>query len=243
MNKRKFLQLASVASAGMLIAPFTSCAPKVTTAAKTTVFTPYSLPALPYSFDALEPYIDKLTMEIHHDRHHAAYINKLNEALPNSPYIGLSLTQLLAEIKPTDSALRNNGGGHYNHELFWQILTPKSEGKPVGKLAEAINSTFGSFEKWQEQFTTASKSVFGSGWVWLALDNNNKLFISTTPNQDNPLMKNIVTNTGTPLLGLDVWEHAYYLKYQNLRADYIKNFYNIIAWGEVEKRYVAALKS
>ncbi|MDW8288670.1 MAG: superoxide dismutase [Flammeovirgaceae bacterium] len=196
----------------------------------------FELSPLPYPTDTLEPYIDKLTMEIHHGKHHAAYINQLNKAKSNTPFDALSLEEILAKVTTNDApAIRNNAGGHYNHQLFWTILKPNSGGEPTGKLAEAIREQFGSFATFKENFTTAAKSVFGSGWAWL-VQQPNKLLITTTPNQDNPLMKNIVSEVGNPLLGLDVWEHAYYLKYQNRRADYIDAFFNIIDWEAVAKR-------
>ena len=203
---------------------------------ETKLFYPYSLPELGYAYDALEPYIDKATMEIHFSKHHAAYVTNLNNAIKGTEMEKLSLTEIFSNISKYPVAVRNNGGGHYNHSLFWQILTPKSSGTPKGKLADAINSTFGSFDKFKEEFENAAKTRFGSGWAWLSVDNNGKLFVSSTPNQDNPLM-DLSEKKGTPVLCLDVWEHAYYLKYQNRRPDYVAAFWSVVNWTEVEKRY------
>jgi len=199
----------------------------------------YTLPDLPYPFDALEPHIDAKTMEIHHDKHHATYVAKLNAAIENTDLGKLSIEELMAKIDSVPEnirgAVRNNGGGHANHSLFWTILSPNGGGEPKGELAADINATFGSFEKFKEQFSDAAANRFGSGWAWLCLDGNKKLHIESTPNQDTPLM------TGhTPILGLDVWEHAYYLKYQNRRPEYIAAFFNVVNWDEVARRYAAA---
>lgn len=198
----------------------------------------HELPALPYPFDALEPHIDAQTMEIHHDRHHATYVNNLNAALEKHPELfDKSLDELLSNLDsvPEDirTAVRNNGGGHANHTLFWEILSKNGGGAPSGELADAINSAFGSFEKFKEEFTKAATTRFGSGWAWLVVDNG-KLSVTSTPNQDSPIMEG-----KTPILGLDVWEHAYYLKYQNKRPDYINAFWNVVNWDEVAKRYAA----
>jgi Fe-Mn family superoxide dismutase len=198
----------------------------------------FQLPPLPYPSDALEPYIDKQTMEIHHGKHHAAYVANLNKALEQAPdlqnksiadILKNNLSQVPDAIK---TAVRNNGGGHYNHSLFWLLLDPKkANAKPTGNVAKAIDSTFGSFDKFKEQFAAAAGTRFGSGWAWL-VKNGDKLEITSTPNQDNPLMDNKY-----PLLGLDVWEHAYYLKYQNRRPDYVAAFWNVVNWAEVENRF------
>ncbi len=200
---------------------------------------PFTLPKLGFYAGDLEPNIDKQTMEIHHGKHHNAYVTNLNDAVKDTIYADYELTDILDRITDadTDKKIRNNAGGHWNHSFFWETITPGASGVPTGKLAEAIDKTFESYDKFREQFSTAAKSVFGSGWVWLCADKKGNLFISTTPNQDNPLMKNIVKQTGTPIIGLDVWEHAYYLKYQNKRPDYINAFYTIINWKTAADRY------
>ncbi|HET8629577.1 MAG TPA: superoxide dismutase [Thermomicrobiales bacterium] len=200
----------------------------------------YELPPLPYDKSALEPHIDAQTMEIHHDRHHGAYVNNLNNAVQNHPNLSsMSVEDLMRNINqvPEDirTAVRNNGGGHANHSLFWQIMSPNGGGQPSGALGDAINSAFGSFDNLKTQFGQAAAGRFGSGWAWLVADNSGNLSIISTPNQDSPLMEG-----KTPLLGLDVWEHAYYLKYQNKRPDYIAAWWNVVNWPEVAKRYQAA---
>ncbi len=199
---------------------------------QSTVFT---LPNLPYSFDALEPNIDKTTMEIHHGRHHKAYVDNLNKAIIGTKFENATLAQMMVVGTKLPAPIRNNGGGHWNHSFFWESLTNKAT-MPTGKVLEQINSTFGSFDKFKEEFAKAATGRFGSGWAWL-VQKNGKLSIGSTPNQDNPLMKG-ADIIGTPLLGLDVWEHAYYLKYQNKRADYIKAFWNIVNWDKVAERMV-----
>lgn len=199
----------------------------------------HTLPALPYSFDALEPHIDKLTMEIHHDRHHKAYVDNLNKAIAGTELEKVSLEDLVKNISKHPLAVRNNGGGHWNHTFFWNIMAPNAGGMPKGKVSEAINSTFGSFDKMKEEFAKAATGRFGSGWAWLIVTADKKLKIVSTPNQDNPLM-DISTDKGTPILALDVWEHAYYLKYQNKRADYINAFWNVVNWNKVEELYSKA---
>ena len=196
-----------------------------------------TLPPLPYPSDALEPYIDKATMEIHHGKHHAAYVANLNKALEqapdlqNRPVHELLKNNLAIVPEAIKTAVRNNGGGHHNHSLFWQIIGPKAGGNPVGNLAQAINSTFGGFDKFKEQFTTAATGRFGSGWAWL-VKNGDKLELLSLPNQDSPIMENKF-----PVIGLDVWEHAYYLKYQNRRPEYITAWWNVIRWDEAENRF------
>lgn len=197
----------------------------------------YSLPSLPYDYSALEPYIDAKTMEIHHTKHHQTYVDKLNAALEKHPEVAETPVEDLLrklEIVPEDIrlAVRNHGGGHLNHSLWWTILKNNPAGEPVGALAEAIKTEFGGFTQFKEAFTQTATNLFGSGWIWLSLTPKNKLVINASPLQDNPYMMNY-----TPLLGLDVWEHAYYLKYQNKRPDYITAFWNIINWEEVEKKY------
>jgi Fe-Mn family superoxide dismutase len=195
----------------------------------------FELPKLSYAYDALEPHIDARTMEIHHSKHHAGYTAKLNAAIEGTSYVGQSIETILGgELSP---GLRNNGGGYYNHCLFWSIISPKGGGKPSGKLADTINSTFGSFEEFKSVFSNAAASQFGSGWAWLCAKNG-KLCVCSTPNQDNPLMKSGCGNI--PILGIDVWEHAYYLNYQNRRPDYIEAFFNIVDWNEVSRRYSEA---
>lgn len=194
----------------------------------------FTLPDLPYDYNALEPHIDARTMEIHHTKHHAGYTSKLNDAIGNSPLDSKSIDDLLKE-DCSNAAIRNNGGGFYNHSLFWEIMSPDGGGRPSGSLAEAINSVFGSFEGFKEKFSTAAAGRFGSGWAWLCVNNGN-LEICSTANQDNPLMPEAGCE-GQPILGLDVWEHAYYLNYQNRRPDYINAFFNVINWEEVNKRY------
>jgi superoxide dismutase, Fe-Mn family len=201
----------------------------------------FTLPELPYGYDALEPIIDATTMEIHHSRHHKAYVDNLNKALEGNEGAEKSLEDLMANISKYAPAVRNNGGGHYNHSLFWSILLPSGKGgEPSAKLAEAINSTFGSLDALKEKISTAGATRFGSGWAWLCVDANKSLCVCSTPNQDNPLM-DIAECPGTPILGIDVWEHAYYLKYQNKRPDYLSAIWNLINWAEVSKNYEAAL--
>jgi Fe-Mn family superoxide dismutase len=199
----------------------------------------HSLPALSYAFDALEPHIDAQTMQIHHDKHHQAYVDNLNKALAGSDGENKTLEELMANISAYPAAVRNNGGGHYNHSLFWTVLGPNAGGAPSGDLATAINEAFGSFDALKEKMNTAGATRFGSGWAWLIVKDG-KLEVTSTPNQDNPLM-DIAEVKGTPVLGIDVWEHAYYLKYQNKRPDYLSAIWNVINWDEVSKRYKAAL--
>jgi Fe-Mn family superoxide dismutase len=195
----------------------------------------FELPKLSYSYNALEPYIDAQTMEIHHSKHHGGYTNNLNKAIENTPLADLSIEEILKDVSKHSAAVRNNGGGFYNHNLFWSVMSPNGGGKPTGKIAEAINAKFGSFESFKEKFSAAAATRFGSGWAWL-IDKNGELEIVSTPNQDNPLM-DVVDVKGYPLLALDVWEHAYYLKYQNRRPDYIENFWHVVNWNEVEQRF------
>ena len=194
----------------------------------------YELPKLPYAYDALEPVIDARTMEIHYTKHHNGYVTGLNTALAKHPNLSLTLTEMLTDLTrvPEDirTAVRNSGGGHYNHSLFWEVMTPGGSNKPHGKLLEAINKAFGSFDNFIDQFSTAAKTRFGSGWAWL-VKTEKGLIVTSTPNQDTPL------NLGTPILGLDVWEHAYYLNYQNRRPDYVENFYKVINWDVVAKNF------
>ncbi len=196
----------------------------------------FKLPDLSYDYNALEPSIDARTMEIHHTKHHAGYTNNLNNAIQDTEIENMSIEDILKDISKHSAAVRNNGGGFYNHKLFWEIMSPNGGGKPKGELLEAINRDFGSFETFKDLFNKAAATRFGSGWAWL-VQQDNKLVVSSTPNQDNPLM-DIAETKGTPILGLDVWEHAYYLKYQNKRPEYIDAFWNVIDWDQVAKRLV-----
>ncbi|MBK7872351.1 MAG: superoxide dismutase [Saprospiraceae bacterium] len=196
----------------------------------------FQLPDLPYAFDALEPNIDARTMEIHHGKHHAAYTTNLNNAIAGTELDSKSIEDILANISKHSVAIRNNGGGYYNHNLFWTIMSPDGGGVPTGAVGEAISRDFSSFDDFKTQFAAAAAGRFGSGWAWLIKDGSGKLSITSTPNQDNPLM-DIAEVKGTPILGLDVWEHAYYLNYQNRRPDYIAAFWNVINWDEVNARY------
>ncbi|MEN2280818.1 superoxide dismutase [Algoriphagus sp. SE2] len=198
----------------------------------------FELPSLPYAYDALEPNIDAKTMEIHHTKHHNGYVTNLNNAIAGTDLESKSLEELL-KIAGSNTAVRNNGGGHFNHSLFWTILSPNGGGAPTGELADAINAKFGSFEAFKETFNKAAATRFGSGWAWLCIDTKKELCVCSSPNQDNPMM-DISECPGTPILGLDVWEHAYYLNYQNRRPDYISAFWNVVNWDEVSKRYAAA---
>ncbi|HEV7782725.1 MAG TPA: superoxide dismutase [Chitinophagaceae bacterium] len=196
----------------------------------------FTLPALPYAHDALEPHIDTLTMQIHHGKHHQAYVDNLNKAIAGTPHENKSLEELVEAAGSISPAVRNNGGGHWNHTFFWNSLAPNAGGVPSGKLADAINEAFGSFEEFKTKFAAGGVGRFGSGWVWLIMKKDGKLDISSTPNQDNPLM-DVADIKGVPLLGVDVWEHAYYLKYQNKRPDYLSAIWNVINWDKVSERF------
>lgn len=200
----------------------------------------FELPALPYATDALEPHIDKLTMEIHHGKHHQAYVTNLNAALEGKPEANSSIEDIIHNISKFPAPVRNNGGGHYNHTFFWTILSPNGGGEPTGPLADAIKSTFGSFADFKTKLSQAGATRFGSGWAWLIVTPDKKLAITSTPNQDNTLM-DIAEVKGTPILGVDVWEHAYYLKYQNRRPDYLAAFFNVINWAHVADLYKKAI--
>lgn len=195
----------------------------------------FTLAPLPYAHDALEPHIDTQTMQIHHGKHHQAYVDNLNKAIAGTEHENKSLEELVAYAGSISPAVRNNGGGHWNHTFFWESLTPNAGGVPTGKLADAINEAFGSFDAFKEKFTAAGMTRFGSGWAWL-IEQDGKLVISSTPNQDNPLM-DVADVKGNPILGVDVWEHAYYLKYQNRRADYLAAFWNVVNWNKVAERF------
>ncbi len=199
----------------------------------------FTLAPLPYDFNALEPYIDARTMEIHHGKHHAAYTNNLNAAIEGTTLEGKSIEEILGHVSNHSPAVRNNGGGYYNHNLFWEVMSASGGGEPTGDLAKDIEARFGSFAEFKEAFTRAGTTQFGSGWAWLIVDPAGELAVVNTPNQDNPMM-NVSAIRGTPILGLDVWEHAYYLNYQNRRPDYIAAFWNVINWKDVNKRYKVA---
>ena len=241
MERRKFVKSVGLATAAAYIGP------KVIGNNQTGVNIPgiesapvVEFPALPYAYDALEPYIDARTMEIHYDKHHRTYFTNYVNATKGTTLEGTAVAEIFASISKQPDPVRNNGGGLYNHTIFWNNLAPKSAG-PSAELSAAIVKTFGSMEKFKEAFTNAGKTRFGSGWAWLILNSDKNLAVVSTPNQDNPLM-DISPVKGTPLLTLDVWEHAYYLKYQNKRADYIEAFWNVVNWEEVSKRFAAAAK-
>ncbi|MGO1596209.1 MAG: superoxide dismutase [Sphingobacterium sp.] len=196
----------------------------------------FQLEALPYGSDALEPHIDKETMEIHHGRHHQAYVDNLNKAIAGTDAENLSLEEIIRQVSKYSPAVRNNGGGHYNHQLFWSVLGPNAGGQPSGELSEAINSTFGSFDELKKKLQEAGATRFGSGWSWLIVGEDGQLAVTSTPNQDNPLM-DVAEVKGTPIFGIDVWEHAYYLKYQNKRPAYLEAVFNVVNWDAVAKRY------
>ena len=199
----------------------------------------FTLPDLPYAFNGLEPHIDARTMEIHHDLHHAGYTNNLNNAIKGTAIENSSIEDILADISNQSGAVRNNGGGFYNHCMFWEVMSPNGGGEPTGALAEAINAKFGSFEGFKSEFSAAAATRFGSGWAWLIVDASGNLAVTSTANQDNPMM-DIAEVKGSPILCVDVWEHAYYLKYQNRRPEYLTNFFNVINWDEVSRKFEAA---
>ena len=203
----------------------------------------FELPQLPYAYDALEPHIDKQTMEIHHTKHHQAYTTNLNNAIKGTEHENKSIEEILQNVKDMPAGVRNNGGGYYNHNMFWEIMSPNGGGEPTGQVGEAINKKYGSYEKFKEEFSKAAATRFGSGWAWLCVLENGDVEICSTANQDNPLMGVDVAQTcgGTAIMGLDVWEHAYYLKYQNRRPDYITAFFNVINWDAVNQRYAPAM--
>ncbi|GAB4125707.1 MAG: superoxide dismutase [Raineya sp.] len=234
MKRRKFIHAAVLASSALALKPSMLLAQSPQE---------FQLPPLPYAYDALEPHIDARTMEIHHSKHHAAYVKNLNDAIKGTNLEQLNLEQILAKITHKDAKIRNNAGGHYNHSFFWNLLNPNNfSSSPTGKLAEALQQKFGSIDKFKEAFTEKAKSLFGSGWTWLLYNKKKGLFIENTPNQDNFAMKNLYKGTASPVIGLDVWEHAYYLKYQNRRPEYIQAFWNVLNWQEANKNYEKALK-
>lgn len=259
MKKRDFLKKTAVGATGIMVSPLIGCEggsekqkeemAKDTAKAmqESTEVMNFELPKLPYATDALSPAIDQRTMEIHHGKHHAGYVKKLNKALAETP-MGGGLESIFGKLedKESHSAIRNNGGGHYNHSLFWKVMTPSQNlKKPDGEMAKAFEGSFGSFESALMEFKEAAGSVFGSGWAWLCVDSQGDLFIETTANQDNPLMTNIMEaqgkRSGKPILGIDVWEHAYYLKYKNGRGSYIEAFSGLINWTQVYENYKAAI--
>ena len=201
---------------------------------------PFQLPELPYAYNALEPHIDELTMTTHHSKHHNGYTNKFNAFLEGQAALQNDSVEDLLKLAGSHDAIRNNGGGYYNHKLFWEVMSPVGGGVPTGDLATAINDTFGSFDDFKAAFAAAATGVFGSGWAWLAVNAEGKLYICGTSNQENPLM-DVAQQPGTPILGIDVWEHAYYLKYKNLRGDYVKAFFNVVNWDAVAAKYKAAM--
>jgi Fe-Mn family superoxide dismutase len=242
-NRREFLKKIALGGVGVTLLHNSLAANESTGFPVEDIFT---LPALPYAYDALEPFIDKQTMEIHHSKHHQAYVNNLNKAWAETGNRELSLEEICKNVSAYSLTIRNNAGGHYNHSIFWKwlkpnkgsIMSPSSPNEPMGKLGDAIKSAFDSFENLKTKFSETAMKVFGSGWAWLVVTKGGKMEIGSTPNQDNPLM-DISPFQGTPILGLDVWEHAYYLKYQNKRADYIANWWNVVNWDEVAKRFYA----
>ena len=201
----------------------------------------FELPKLPYEYTALEPHVDARTMEIHHSKHHNAYVTNLNAAIAGTEWEGKSIDELMKNISKLSPAVRNNGGGHFNHSFFWTIMSPNGGGNPTGAVADAINTAFGSYDKFKEEFAKAATTRFGSGWAWLCVKADKSICVCSSPNQDNPTM-DIAECPGTPVLGIDVWEHAYYLHYQNRRPDYINAFFNVINWDEVNRRFAEAIK-
>ncbi|MFM8431693.1 MAG: superoxide dismutase [Bacteroidota bacterium] len=232
-SRRNFIKNTGLATIGGLVA---FSLPKIVSGSDTQdgghQHLSFTLPPLPYAYDALEPHIDKMTMEIHHTKHHQAYVNNLNKALDESHIHGGSLNDLLSNVSRYSASVRNNGGGHWNHDFFWKLMKPGGGGAPAGKIAEAINQSFGSFDEFKKQLNEAGTKRFGSGWAWLVKTNDGKLVIGSTPNQDNPLM-DVSELRGKPVMGIDVWEHAYYLKYQNKRGDYLAAWWNVINWDQV----------
>jgi superoxide dismutase, Fe-Mn family len=238
MDRKKFLTSLGLLSVAGGIKKVDAITNKINESIKrSNIMSKFELAPLPYAFNALEPHIDARTMEIHHDKHHAAYVNNLNKAVEGTALEGKSFEDIFKSISSAPPAVRNNGGGVWNHNLFWQVMGPNKSGKPTGAVADAINGTFESFDKFKELFSNAGATRFGSGWAWLVVSGG-KLVITSTPNQDNPLM-DIAEVKGTPILTLDVWEHAYYLNYQNRRPDYIAAWWNVVNWDEVAKRFAA----
>jgi Fe-Mn family superoxide dismutase len=247
MNKREFLKSTAIIGAGTLVAPTiaSSCMTSNAQAGATASLVAlndegkFVQPELGYAFDALEPHVDAMTMEVHYGKHHAGYTRKFNAALEHADFHSTDIYKLFAGVSSHGSGIRNNGGGYFNHNLYWKFMSPEGGGEPTGKLAEAINADFGSFAQFKELFSATAASHFGSGWGWLLLDADGKLQVSSTPNQDNPLM-DVADVQGKPLLNIDVWEHAYYLHYQNMRKSYVEAYWNIIDWKFVEALYEEA---
>ena len=247
-NRRDFLKKVAIGSAGLFLLKETILQTEAEAGGVSPALfgqeTVFTLPPLPYGYDALEPFIDKQTMELHHDKHHQAYVDKLNKALQEAKVKGFTIEDICKNISKYPAAVRNNGGGHYNHSLFWTlmkpnggtVLSPSAANIPTGNLGDAIKSSFDSFENFKTKFSESAMKVFGSGWAWLVVNKAGKLEIGSTPNQDNPLM-DVSELKGNPVLGLDAWEHAYYLKYQNKRTDYVSNWWNIVNWEEAGKRF------
>lgn len=245
MNKRTFLKLSGIVGAGALVSPWLGCGESADQATSEKLWgdNPFTLPELGFPVDALAPAIDAETMAIHHGKHHAGYVRKLNAALAGQIMQGDgTLDSLLRGVDPLDEGVRNNGGGHFNHTLYWEVLAPGGGNKPPDRLSEMIDRDFGSLESFAEQFATAAAKQFGSGWAWLSVTDEGVLEVSSTPNQDNPLMLQCVDQPGTPILGIDVWEHAYYLNYQNRRKDYIAAFVELINWEAVDARLSRAVR-
>jgi len=240
MKRRNFLTMLSAAPIVYTFNKFDKLNITKQIVRSTNIMSKFELPKLSYSYDALEPYIDKMTMEIHHSKHHQAYVNNLNNAVAGTELEGKTMEELFSKVSTLPVAVRNSGGGVWNHNFFWSVIGPNAGGIPSGKLGDAINSTFGSFDEFKKQFNAAAATRFGSGWAWLVVSNN-KLAITSSPNQDNPLM-DLSEVKGTPVLTLDVWEHAYYLKYQNRRPEYIDTWWNVVNWDHVAKLYDAASK-
>ncbi len=248
MKKREFLKTSAILGAGTLIAPSiaSSCMNSAAQSGATASLVAqgedgfYLQPDLGYDFNALEPHVDALTMEVHYGKHHAGYTSKFNAALEHADFHSTDIYKIFAAVSTYGTAVRNNGGGYYNHNLYWKFMSPEGGGEPVGALADAINSDFGSFAEFKDLFSATAASHFGSGWGWLLLDGEGKLVVTSLPNQDNPLM-DVSPVQGTPLLNIDVWEHAYYLKYQNMRKSYVEAYWNIIDWRFVEALYGEAV--
>jgi superoxide dismutase len=239
MDKRTFLKQAGLFAGAAMFIP-SGLAGSTLRVWSSTTDDPFQLPDLGYAYDALEPYIDARTMRIHHTKHHAGYVRKLNAAVKDTPFADLPLRQIMRQLRAADTALRNNGGGHFNHSLFWKILQPAEEAAPSAELETAIKQQFGGMDGLKAQLLEAAKTRFGSGWAWLVADVDGKLFVTSTANQDNPMMKQLTDQPGYPILGIDVWEHAYYLKYQNMRGDYLEAVWEAINWEAVSKQYRTA---